>query len=77
MKFNEALKEILKKRGYTQLSLAAELGITQSSISSCLMKNNPRLSVMARYVTPMGYSVALVPNGTKLSEDCIILDPVK
>lgn len=74
MKFNEALKTVLKKRGYTQLSLAAELGIKQSSIASVLVRNNPRLSIMNNYCNPLGYKVALVPDGTKLSEDCIILE---
>lgn len=74
MDTTDALKTIMKARGYTQTSLADSLGVTQPAVSSVVNADSPAVDTLTRYLAAMGYRVAFVPAGTRLPEGCIEID---
>ena len=76
MKTNEALREIVASRGYTQTALAAELGISQPSVAKMLSGrgNKAGVDTLNAYFRVLGYRIAFVPVGTKLPEGCYAID---
>lgn len=77
MRFPEAMRSIMRARGATQASLAEALGIRPPSIAGALAKGNPSIDACHRYVSEMGYRVALVPEGARLPEGSYLLDPMR
>ena len=75
MIFGDALRAVMKRRGATQTSLAEALGIRQPSVAGAMSKGNPTVNAMCGYLAPLGYRVALVPEGAFLPEGSILLDP--
>lgn len=74
MDFNNAFRGIVGSRGYTITSAAEAAGITYGALSSALVKNNPSVAAMNRYIKALGYQVALVPVGTKLPDGSYVLE---
>ena len=77
MLFSDALRTIMKSRGATQESLANALGIKPPSIACALKKGNPTINTLSNYLAPLGYKVALVPDGAFLPEGSYVLEPNK
>lgn len=75
MIFSDALRTIMKSRGATQESLANTLGIKPPSVAGVLKKGNPSVNAMCNYLAPLGYKVALVPDGAFLPEGSYTLEP--
>lgn len=75
MKIGDALRAIVKSRGFTQSALAERLHIKQPSVAIVLSnKNTPGLDTLNNYLEVLGYRVALVPVGTNLPEGCYLID---
>lgn len=74
MDCSTAIKKALKSRGCTQNELASRLGIKQGSVSNVLRQGNPHISTLANYLSAIGYEVAIVPTGTKLPVDAMIIE---
>lgn len=74
MQFQEAFRRISKSRGYSQKAIADSVGVAQPSVASMLAKGNPTVNAMVKYLSAMGYEVALVPAGTRLSGECYVLE---
>lgn len=77
MRFPDAMRSIMRMRGATQQSLADALGIRGPSIAGALAKGNPSVDACHRYMSQLGYRVALVPEGSRLPEGCYVLDPMR
>lgn len=75
MIFKDAFKAILKSRGATQYTVAEAVGVRQPSVADMLRKGNPTVNAMHRYLSELGYRVALVPDGAFLPEGSYLLDP--
>lgn len=75
MQFRQAFRAIMSARGYSQAALAEKVGVSPTSVSSMLSKGNPSINAVSAYLGAMGYSVALVPNGTNLPEGSHVLEP--
>lgn len=74
MTFGEALKTILRARGYTQREFGEMIGVKQGSISSMMAESTPRLNTTMDYLEPLGYRVAFVPVGSKLPDGSFVID---
>jgi DNA-binding XRE family transcriptional regulator len=58
------LAEARKAIGFTQKELAERSGLTQSAIARLEnMKATPQIDTLFRVLTPLGYTLAIVPNG--------------
>lgn len=78
MKAGEAVSEIAKARGFTQDSLAKELGVSHTAAWKFFTgSSNPTVSSLSAYLAPMGYQIALTPVGSKLPDGCYVLEPTK
>lgn len=75
MKSNEALREILAKRGYSQRGFAEEHGLKGPSVTKTLGRVNSPVSTVNRYLTALGYTLAFVPVGSKLPDGSYAIDP--
>lgn len=75
MQFNDAFREIIRARGYSQAAFGEKVGVKQSSVGSLIAKNNPSLDVMVRYLSEAGYDVALVPAGSNLPDGSYVMEP--
>lgn len=75
MLFSDSLRKIMATRGYTQQALADAVSVSQSSIASMLRKNNPSVDALCKYLSVMGYDIALVPTGSKLPDGSYVLEP--
>ncbi|MBY4798341.1 helix-turn-helix domain-containing protein [Collinsella sp. AGMB00827] len=71
--FQDAMKQIIKSRGYTILGLAEQVGVKYGSLSGILRKNNPTVSGISKYLRVLGYDIALIPNGAKLPEGSYVI----
>lgn len=74
MDFEMAYKRIARLRGNSLRGIAEELGVSPSSVSVAIRNERPALSTMLRYLSPLGYRVALVPSGSRMPEGCVRLD---
>ena len=75
MKIGDALRAIMRSRGFTQMALADRLRIKQPGVAKMLRNENaPRLDTLNNYLEVLGYRVALVPVGTNLPEGCYLID---
>lgn len=78
METGNAVRSIAKERGFTQDSLASELGVSQAAAWKIFRESaNPSVGVLSAYLAPMGYQVALVPVGTKLPNGCYVIESSK
>lgn len=75
MQYSEAFRLIMRDRRATQVSLAEAVGVKGPSVAGMLAKSDPSLHVMHRYLSKLGYRVALVPDGAFLPEGSYLLDP--
>ncbi len=75
MKIGDIIRSLLKKRGHSQRSYAAAVGVTCGGVVSLLKLSNPRTDSLLKYLAPLGYTVAIVPNGARLPEDAYIVTP--
>lgn len=76
----EAILEVLKRQKVTQSQLARRLGITPPSV--CVMlghgRSTPCKSIgadrAARWLDELGYDLVVVPKGSKLPDDAIVVN---
>lgn len=66
--FSAALRSILDAQDVRQADLARRVGVTAPSVADVLAKDNPSMLTAARYLSAVGYSVALVPAGKRLPD---------
>lgn len=74
MQFSEAFKQVAKDRGYSIPAIAEEAGVKYGSLASILVKGNPTVDTMNRYLAVLGYEVVLAPVGTKLPSGCHVIE---
>lgn len=68
------MRHILKSRGYSMHSFAKMAGVAPSSVHNAVTGDGTTTSTATRYVSLLGYRVALVPSGSRMPEGCIRLD---
>ncbi|MBY4798340.1 helix-turn-helix domain-containing protein [Collinsella sp. AGMB00827] len=73
MMFEDVMKQIIASRGHTQKSLALEVGVKPPSLANVLRKNNPTINGLSKYLKVLGYDIALIPTGAKLTDDSYII----
>lgn len=82
MTFKQAIKEIIKGKGYTQQDFIDTLNEksqsdpprNRASIAMALKRGNPKLETLIEYAGALGYELRLVPVGTKMTEGTKVLD---
>lgn len=74
---SDAVRQIISSRGYTQAEAAKLIGITSGGLSASFRKGNPTVDALYRYLKPMGYSIVLVPEGSKLPDGSYLLESNK
>lgn len=57
----EMYRALMAEKGLTQTEVAELVGVNQSSVASFMIKGNPSLSVLYRYLLPLGYEVCVKP----------------
>ena len=75
MGMGEAYRSLMESKGLTQNDIAGLVGVNQSSVASFLIKGNPSLGVMYRYLLPLGYEVCLKPAGAEMPDGFIGVTP--
>ena len=73
MRFGEAIREIIAKRGYSIRSFGVEVGVQGSSVGRTLTHDNAPMSKVLAYTNALGYDVAFVPKGCKLPDGSYIV----
>lgn len=75
MNISAMYRNVMNDLGLTQTDVAAKVGVNQSSVASFLGKGNPSLGVLNRYLRPLGYYVAIVPDSAELPDGCYDVEP--
>lgn len=75
MKVGNIIRSLLTKRGHTQRSYAAAANASLGSVISLLGRSNPKTDTLLKYLAPLGYTVAIVPVGSRLPDDAYVVTP--
>lgn len=57
MQDKEILKEALRKTGKKQATIAEELGVNKSTVSTNLRRDNMGVDIFVKYLNVLGYTV--------------------
>jgi transcriptional regulator with XRE-family HTH domain len=71
--FGRALTDACDAAGITRADLSRRVGVSQPAVASVVAKDNPSLAVAMRYLSELGYEVALVQRGKKLPEGSYVM----
>lgn len=74
MHLAQALRSAYKSKGHSLRSWGELIGVTSGTLGAALGAGNITVATLLRYVTPLGYQVALVPAGSKLPEGSYLID---
>lgn len=74
MDFETAFRHIAKQRGYTLRDAASAAGASSGCLGVAIRSDSPAISTMLRYLSPLGYRVSLVPEGSDMPDGCFRLD---
>lgn len=69
-----AFRIILKRQGVSQRELARRLNVTSPVIGKMLATGNPSVGALGKYLLPLGYRVALVPENAEFPADSFLLE---
>lgn len=75
MKIGDIVRCLLVKRGHSQRSYASTVGVAVGAVASLLNKSNPHTDTLLKYLAPLGYTVAIVPVGSRLPDDAYVVTP--
>lgn len=64
---------LLKKRGNTYRLIAKVIGVTHGAINLLIKLGNPKTDTLLKYLAPLGYTVAIVPVGSRPPDDAYIV----
>lgn len=75
MKVRNIYKSLMAKRSHTYRSIAKECNVSHGAIQSLPSISNPRTDTLLKYLTPLGYTLAVAPVGSRLPDDAYIVTP--
>lgn len=74
MRIEQAMKDIISKRGYSIRSFGEHVGVQGSSVGRTLRSENASVGKVTSFAGALGYDVVLVPQGSKLPDGSYVLD---
>lgn len=69
-----SIRMILKRQKVTQQELADRAGVKLGSVSNLLAKGSPTVTTLGKYLSLLGYRVALVPEAAELPAGSFLLE---